>query len=93
MLVEGHTPVLPSYKLPPLPVQGDIFPVRVTHFVTPKEVRFVNISHALHTGNTAVSSAGEEDIKSFEFQKIPKAVLQNATYFSDLGGQVVQLSE
>ncbi|XP_021235763.1 RING finger protein 17 isoform X2 [Numida meleagris] len=37
-LVERHIPVLPSYKLPQLPAQGDIFPVRVTHFVTPKEV-------------------------------------------------------
>ncbi|KAM6290478.1 RING finger protein 17 [Porphyrio hochstetteri] len=27
-----------SYKLPPLPVPGDTFPVRVTHFVSPKEV-------------------------------------------------------
>ncbi|XP_065586422.1 RING finger protein 17 [Cyrtonyx montezumae] len=38
MLVEGHTPILLSYKLPPLPAQGDIFPVRVSHFVTPKKV-------------------------------------------------------
>ncbi|OXB69682.1 UNVERIFIED_CONTAM: hypothetical protein H355_005713, partial [Colinus virginianus] len=38
VLVEGHTPVLPSYKLPPLPIPGDIFPVRVSHFVTPKKV-------------------------------------------------------
>ncbi|NXG60708.1 RNF17 protein, partial [Hemiprocne comata] len=30
--------VLPSYTLPPLPVPGDTFPVRVTHLVSPKEV-------------------------------------------------------
>ncbi|NXW21015.1 RNF17 protein, partial [Circaetus pectoralis] len=37
-LLEGDVPVLPSYKLPPLPVPGDTFPVRVTHLVSPKEV-------------------------------------------------------
>ncbi|KAM9566096.1 RING finger protein 17 [Guaruba guarouba] len=30
--------VAPSYKLPPLPLPGDTFPVRVTHLVNPKEV-------------------------------------------------------
>ncbi|NXK72184.1 RNF17 protein, partial [Amazona guildingii] len=30
--------VAPSYKLPSLPLPGDIFPVRVTHLVNPKEV-------------------------------------------------------
>ncbi|KAM9388352.1 RING finger protein 17 [Phaethornis superciliosus] len=30
--------VSPSYTLPPLPVPGDVFPVRVTHLVSPKEV-------------------------------------------------------
>ncbi|XP_032063300.1 RING finger protein 17 [Aythya fuligula] len=37
-LLEGSAQVLPSYTLPPLPVPGDTFPVRVTHFVSPKEV-------------------------------------------------------
>ncbi|XP_040400010.1 RING finger protein 17 isoform X1 [Cygnus olor] len=37
-LLEGIVHVSPSYTLPPLPVPGDIFPVRVTHFVSPKEV-------------------------------------------------------
>ncbi|KAM9203410.1 RING finger protein 17 [Mergus octosetaceus] len=37
-LLEGSIQVLPSYTLPPLPVPGDTFPVRVTHFVSPKEV-------------------------------------------------------
>ncbi|NWY52592.1 RNF17 protein, partial [Chionis minor] len=37
-LHEGDIPVLPSYTLPPLPVPGDTFPVRVTHLVSPKEV-------------------------------------------------------
>ncbi|KFP35335.1 RING finger protein 17, partial [Chlamydotis macqueenii] len=34
----GCIPVLPSYTLPPLPVPGDTFPVRVTHLVSPNEV-------------------------------------------------------
>uniref|UniRef100_A0A8B9IZW0 RING finger protein 17 n=1 Tax=Amazona collaria TaxID=241587 RepID=A0A8B9IZW0_9PSIT len=33
--------VAPSYKLPSLPLPGDIFSVRVTHLVNPKEVHFV----------------------------------------------------
>ncbi|XP_035182685.1 RING finger protein 17 [Oxyura jamaicensis] len=37
-LIEGNIHVFPSYTLPALPVPGDIFPVRVTHFVSPKEV-------------------------------------------------------
>ncbi|KAM6212191.1 RING finger protein 17 [Sarcoramphus papa] len=37
-LLEGDVPVLPSYTLPPLPIPGDTFPVRVTHLVSPKEV-------------------------------------------------------
>ncbi|XP_069664324.1 RING finger protein 17 [Haliaeetus albicilla] len=37
-LLEGDVAVLPSYELPPLPVPGDTFPVRVTHLVSPKEV-------------------------------------------------------
>eukprot|EP00075_Anas_platyrhynchos_P004229 XP_012950256.2 RING finger protein 17 isoform X2 [Anas platyrhynchos] len=37
-LLERSIQVLPSYTLPPLPVPGDIFPVRVTHLVSPKEV-------------------------------------------------------
>ncbi|NXS67470.1 RNF17 protein, partial [Pandion haliaetus] len=37
-LLEGDVPVLPSYKLPVLPVPGDTVPVRVTHLVSPKEV-------------------------------------------------------
>ncbi|KFQ92862.1 RING finger protein 17, partial [Nipponia nippon] len=37
-LFEGDIPVLPSYVLPPLPIPGDTFPVRVTHLVSPKEV-------------------------------------------------------
>ncbi|NXC42199.1 RNF17 protein, partial [Penelope pileata] len=37
-LVEKCTPALSVYTLPQLPVPGEIFPVRVTHFVTPKEV-------------------------------------------------------
>ncbi|KAM9300338.1 RING finger protein 17 [Morus bassanus] len=37
-LFEGDFPVLPSYILPPLPIPGDTFPVRVTHLVSPKEV-------------------------------------------------------
>ncbi|NWW47342.1 RNF17 protein, partial [Pedionomus torquatus] len=34
----GDVSVLPSYTLPPLPIPGDIFPVRLTHLVSPKEV-------------------------------------------------------
>ncbi|NXE09792.1 RNF17 protein, partial [Lophotis ruficrista] len=37
-LVRFYIPVLPSYTLPPLPVPGDTFPVRVTHLVSPNEV-------------------------------------------------------
>ncbi|KAM6283465.1 RING finger protein 17 [Spheniscus humboldti] len=37
-LLEGDIPVPPSYVLPPLPIPGDTFPVRVTHLVSPKEV-------------------------------------------------------
>ncbi|KFR17465.1 RING finger protein 17, partial [Opisthocomus hoazin] len=37
-LLEGDFPALSSYLLPPLPVPGDTFPVRVTHLVSPKEV-------------------------------------------------------
>ncbi|XP_063186755.1 RING finger protein 17 [Chroicocephalus ridibundus] len=37
-LLLGDVPVLTSYTLPPLPVPGDTFPVRVTHLVSPKEV-------------------------------------------------------
>ncbi|NXL02598.1 RNF17 protein, partial [Mesembrinibis cayennensis] len=37
-ILEGDVPVLPSYMLPPLPIPGDTFPVRVTHLVSPKEV-------------------------------------------------------
>ncbi|NXL92057.1 RNF17 protein, partial [Alectura lathami] len=37
-LLEGHIPALPSYTLPPLPVPGDTFSVRISHIVTPKEV-------------------------------------------------------
>uniref|UniRef100_U3I8C3 RING finger protein 17 n=1 Tax=Anas platyrhynchos platyrhynchos TaxID=8840 RepID=U3I8C3_ANAPP len=44
-LLERSIQVLPSYTLPPLPVPGDIFPVRVTHLVSPKEVSFDNISY------------------------------------------------
>ncbi|NXG84687.1 RNF17 protein, partial [Stercorarius parasiticus] len=33
-----YVPVLTSYTLPPLPIPGDTFPVRVTHLVSPKEV-------------------------------------------------------
>ncbi|KAK2533004.1 Rnf17 [Columba livia] len=37
-LIEGDVSDSPSYTLPPLPDPGDIFPVRVTHLVSPKEV-------------------------------------------------------
>ncbi|XP_027740626.1 RING finger protein 17 isoform X2 [Empidonax traillii] len=37
-LLAGDTCVSRSYKLPPLPVPGNPFPVRVTHLVSPKEV-------------------------------------------------------
>ncbi|KAM6384359.1 RING finger protein 17 [Alca torda] len=37
-LLLGDVPDLTSYTLPPLPVPGDTFPVRVTHLVSPKEV-------------------------------------------------------
>ncbi|KFW12248.1 RING finger protein 17, partial [Fulmarus glacialis] len=37
-LLEGDVAVSPSYMLPPLPIPGDTFPVRVTHLVSPKEV-------------------------------------------------------
>ncbi|KFV43360.1 RING finger protein 17, partial [Tyto alba] len=37
-VLEGEVPVLPSYMLPPLPMPGETFPVRVTHLVSPKEV-------------------------------------------------------
>ncbi|NXG01263.1 RNF17 protein, partial [Sakesphorus luctuosus] len=37
-LSAGDIPVSPWYVLPPLPVPGDTFPVRVTHLVSPKEV-------------------------------------------------------
>ncbi|XP_010283221.1 PREDICTED: RING finger protein 17 [Phaethon lepturus] len=37
-LLEGDVPVLPSYTLPLLPTPGAIFPVRVTHLVSPTEV-------------------------------------------------------
>ncbi|KAM7130860.1 RING finger protein 17 [Ciconia maguari] len=37
-LLKGDIPVSPSYMLPPLPIPGDTFPVRVTHLVSPKEV-------------------------------------------------------
>ncbi|PKU38632.1 ring finger protein hypothetical protein [Limosa lapponica baueri] len=37
-LLLGDIPILPSYTLPPLPIPGDTFPVRVTHLVSPKEV-------------------------------------------------------
>ncbi|NWJ01381.1 RNF17 protein, partial [Crypturellus undulatus] len=37
-LLEGDVPDLPLYTLPSLPVPGDIFPVRVTHLVSPKEM-------------------------------------------------------
>ncbi|KAJ7416251.1 ring finger protein 17 [Pitangus sulphuratus] len=37
-LLAGGTRVSRSYKLPPLPVPGNPFPVRVTHLVSPKEV-------------------------------------------------------
>ncbi|XP_071591260.1 RING finger protein 17 [Heliangelus exortis] len=37
-LLQRDILVSPSYTLPPLPVPGDIFPVRVTHLVSPKEV-------------------------------------------------------
>ncbi|XP_072202509.1 RING finger protein 17 isoform X2 [Excalfactoria chinensis] len=61
VLAEGHIPVLPSYKLPPLPVQGDIFPVRVTHFVNPKEVYIcLNPSE-----NLSKQSATERDASCF----------------------------
>ncbi|KAM6144667.1 RING finger protein 17 [Phoenicopterus ruber ruber] len=33
-----NVPVSPSYVLPPLPIPGDTFRVRVTHLVSPKEV-------------------------------------------------------
>ncbi|KFV08032.1 RING finger protein 17, partial [Tauraco erythrolophus] len=37
-LLEGNVHVASSYTLPPLPVPGDTFSVRVTHLVSPKEV-------------------------------------------------------
>ncbi|NWQ79076.1 RNF17 protein, partial [Columbina picui] len=37
-LIEGDVPDLPSYMLPPLPDPGSVFPVRVSHLVSPKEV-------------------------------------------------------
>ncbi|NXM77606.1 RNF17 protein, partial [Serilophus lunatus] len=37
-LFVGDIHVSSSYTLPPLPVPGDAFPVRVTHLVSPKEV-------------------------------------------------------
>ncbi|NWR65539.1 RNF17 protein, partial [Bucorvus abyssinicus] len=37
-LVRFDVPGLRSYALPPLPVPGDTFPVRVTHLVSPEEV-------------------------------------------------------
>ncbi|XP_015707678.1 RING finger protein 17 isoform X2 [Coturnix japonica] len=65
VLVEGHIPVMPSYKLPPLPVQGVIFPVRVTHFVTPKEVYIcLNPSESL-----SKQSATERDASCFSHLK------------------------
>ncbi|KAM6341332.1 RING finger protein 17 [Podargus strigoides] len=37
-LLGSDFPVLSSYTLPPLPIPGDTFPVRVTHLMSPKEI-------------------------------------------------------
>ncbi|XP_040518247.1 RING finger protein 17 isoform X3 [Gallus gallus] len=79
VLVEGHIPVLPSYTLPPLPVQGDIFPVRVTHFVTPKEVYIcLNPSE-----NLTKQSATEGDASCFSELKSLDEALQWCNKYVD----------
>ncbi|KAF7251076.1 RING finger protein 17 [Varanus komodoensis] len=38
LMSEVETPLLPPYSLPTLPVLGELFPVKVTHIISPNEV-------------------------------------------------------
>ncbi|KAJ7426534.1 RING finger protein 17 [Willisornis vidua] len=75
-LSAGDIPVSPWYVLPPLPVPGDTFPVRVTHLVSPKEVCLRNISHMLQS-----PGADEKDIMDNNFRALE--MLQNGTELID----------
>ncbi|NWR90113.1 RNF17 protein, partial [Furnarius figulus] len=65
-LSAGHIPVLPSYTLPPLPVPGDTFPVRVTHLVSPKEVYICLDDSENLTKQSATERGASSDAESLD---------------------------
>ncbi|NXT36371.1 RNF17 protein, partial [Pelecanoides urinatrix] len=67
-LLEGDVAVSPSYMLPPLPIPGDTFPVRVTHLVSPKEVYIcLNPSKNLMKQSTTEGDANcDSDLESLD---------------------------
>ncbi|NXK31016.1 RNF17 protein, partial [Piprites chloris] len=65
-LLAGDTCVSPSYTLPPLPVPGDPFPVRVTHLVSPKEVYICLDPSENLTKQSATEGAASSDSESLD---------------------------
>ncbi|NXJ01964.1 RNF17 protein, partial [Psophia crepitans] len=65
-LLEGEVPVSLSYVLPPLPIPGDTFPVRVTHLVSPKEVYICFDSSKNFMQPSATEGDASSDLESLD---------------------------
>ncbi|XP_017687162.1 PREDICTED: RING finger protein 17 isoform X1 [Lepidothrix coronata] len=66
VLFAGDAHVLPSYMLPPLPVPGDTFRVRVSHLVSPKEVYICLDPSENLTKQSATEGAASSDSESLD---------------------------
>ncbi|NWH59964.1 RNF17 protein, partial [Geococcyx californianus] len=60
-ILEGYDIVWLTYELPPLPVPGDIFPVKVTHLVSPNEVYIFLDPCKLHQKPLATEGGASSD--------------------------------
>ncbi|NWI85837.1 RNF17 protein, partial [Pitta sordida] len=60
-LFAGDFDVSPSYVSPPLPVPGNIFPVKVTHLVSPKEV-YICLDPSENLGKQSATGKGTSSL-------------------------------
>uniref|UniRef100_A0A8D2J6P6 RING finger protein 17 n=1 Tax=Varanus komodoensis TaxID=61221 RepID=A0A8D2J6P6_VARKO len=59
LMSEVETPLLPPYSLPTLPVLGELFPVKVTHIISPNEVSQLNIANQRTDKDSGISLDSE----------------------------------
>ncbi|XP_053934081.1 RING finger protein 17 isoform X2 [Cuculus canorus] len=64
-LLQGYDIVWLSYVLPPLPIPGDIFPVKVTHLVSPNKV-YVSLDPYKHLRKLSATEGGASSDAQWE---------------------------